>query len=734
MLLTETNNTNYNVKKIDNEKTLITINDKNIKLTIYSTPEYTFCVSDDIDSNKLNLINIKISSEKKITIEYIEKLLEYKNQIVYEKFDDYMNLFSKKKTIVKYINNTDKILQYFDNIKKIKSTIVDIIPKALLLTNEQRFNILLNEIEKINNDTSHKHYIVCNNDNPFNLSLRLKYDGVLGDKLEKYNKKYGIDYFEINIILDEKLYPYAPPKIYYVKPAIDINLILNINNIDIFSPSKWNYTNTLDNIAICFGNTMERYFLEFFDEERVYNELDTLLVLFSQLNTATTVKYKMDIKLDLNTTNKTEKTKESKSNGVGYGTHGSAKWDISKYLDTIVSNNNNIVYNISEIINVIKKQDNIDNFYSSSLVNFIEEKLTDITILEFNKNIDVYEIIIKLLFEVYEKQHTLNFNNLDFFQNIYKLLKPFSEEINIFVSNFNDSETFDEIIKNTYIAYLSFFELLKSIDNIDVSTNTVHNENDYITMVNNNNFLDFNVDDRNYFYSGINNSLSKKTIVNIISELSSLKKNLPIHWDTSVVFRTSKKNINYVSFIISGPKDTPYSNGLFEFHGYFPDNYPNTTPKVLIKTTDNGKVRFNPNLYNCGKVCLSLLGTWSGDAGESWNPQLSTFLQVVVSIQSLILIDKPYFNEPGYSQEIGTKRGENDSENYNQTIRYQTLRVAIVDMIKNPPPTYEQFVKEHFRLKKDEVFKTVEKWIEMANSQYKNKMEKLYEELKTLIS
>lgn len=46
-----------------------------------------------------------------------------------------------------------------------------------------------------------------------------------------------------------------------------------------------------------------------------------------------------------------------------------------------------------------------------------------------------------------------------------------------------------------------------------------------------------------------------------------------------------------------------------------------------------------------GKVCLSLLGTWDGDKGESWNSQTSTLLQVLVSIQSLILVPEPFFNE-----------------------------------------------------------------------------------------
>ena len=43
--------------------------------------------------------------------------------------------------------------------------------------------------------------------------------------------------------------------------------------------------------------------------------------------------------------------------------------------------------------------------------------------------------------------------------------------------------------------------------------------------------------------------------------------------------------------------------------------------------------QFNPNLYQEGKVCLSLLGTWQGGRGESWSPDYSTVLQVLISIQ-----------------------------------------------------------------------------------------------------
>lgn len=96
-----------------------------------------------------------------------------------------------------------------------------------------------------------------------------------------------------------------------------------------------------------------------------------------------------------------------------------------------------------------------------------------------------------------------------------------------------------------------------------------------------------------------------------------------------------------------GPADTSYGNGCFEFDVFFPSDYPLSPMMINFETTGHHTVRFNPNLYNDGKVCLSVLNTWHGRPEEKWNPQTSSFLQVLVSIQSLILVPEPYFNEPG---------------------------------------------------------------------------------------
>jgi len=57
---------------------------------------------------------------------------------------------------------------------------------------------------------------------------------------------------------------------------------------------------------------------------------------------------------------------------------------------------------------------------------------------------------------------------------------------------------------------------------------------------------------------------------------------------------------------MTGPADTPYANGCFEFDVYFPVDYPNSPPLINLETTGNHTVRFNPNLYNDGKVSCTV--------------------------------------------------------------------------------------------------------------------------------
>lgn len=138
-----------------------------------------------------------------------------------------------------------------------------------------------------------------------------------------------------------------------------------------------------------------------------------------------------------------------------------------------------------------------------------------------------------------------------------------------------------------------------------------------------------------------------------------------------------EEDITKVHALITGPFDTPYEGGFFHFMIRFPPDYPHKPPRVKLLTTGDCKVRFNPNLYHSGKVCLSILGTWQGPA---WTPA-QCLSSVLISIQSL-MNDKPYHNEPGFELEKHT----GDSERYNECIRHETLRVAVCQMMENPNP------------------------------------------------
>lgn len=75
--------------------------------------------------------------------------------------------------------------------------------------------------------------------------------------------------------------------------------------------------------------------------------------------------------------------------------------------------------------------------------------------------------------------------------------------------------------------------------------------------------------------------------------------------------------------LISGPVDTPYAYGMYGFNIAIPSNYPSNPPLVNIITTGNARMRFNPNLYADGLVCLSIINTWSGNPEEMWNENSS---------------------------------------------------------------------------------------------------------------
>lgn len=79
-------------------------------------------------------------------------------------------------------------------------------------------------------------------------------------------------------------------------------------------------------------------------------------------------------------------------------------------------------------------------------------------------------------------------------------------------------------------------------------------------------------------------------------------------WDQLIHHLDFNFSFYQIHALITGPFDTPYEGGFFLFLFRCPPDYPIHPPRVKLITTGHNTVRFNPNFYRNGKVCLSILG------------------------------------------------------------------------------------------------------------------------------
>ena len=86
---------------------------------------------------------------------------------------------------------------------------------------------------------------------------------------------------------------------------------------------------------------------------------------------------------------------------------------------------------------------------------------------------------------------------------------------------------------------------------------------------------------------------------------------------------------------------------------------------------------------------------WARGMAAGWKrsgaQRTSSLYQVLVSIQGLILVDDPMFNEPGFDGIRGTAEGDMKSREHNEEIRLYTVRHAMIAHLKKPRAGVEGF-------------------------------------------
>ena len=166
--------------------------------------------------------------------------------------------------------------------------------------------------------------------------------------------------------------------------------------------------------------------------------------------------------------------------------------------------------------------------------------------------------------------------------------------------------------------------------------------------------------------------------------------------DNGIIYSHSDDNLLKGYAVIFGPKDTIYQNGVYFFEFDFPKTYPTEPPK-LTYLTNNGKTRFNPNLYRNGKVCVSILNTWKGPGWTS----CMTIRTVLITLVTL-LHNKPLLNEPGITEK------HHAFNSYNKIIEFRNYETAIKNVMNKKilPISFISLwplIKRHFERNKDEI-------------------------------
>ena len=194
--------------------------------------------------------------------------------------------------------------------------------------------------------------------------------------------------------------------------------------------------------------------------------------------------------------------------------------------------------------------------------------------------------------------------------------------------------------------------------------------------------------------------ISKETISRLLKDIKHILKNPLI--DNGIYYAHDDSDMMKGYALIIGPSETPYFGGNYFFEITYPTDYPHSPPKIKYCTNGN-EIRFNPNLYKCGKVCVSLLNTWRG---EQWTSCQS--ISTVLLTLCTLLCNEPLLNEPGVTP------SHSDNTPYNEIIQFANLDIAVCDIITKKPGVYLPFFDIFYPFVKENFNKNYEKILEFA--------------------
>ena len=399
------------------------INSYPVKLTT-NFDSYCYFESEILDVKELNCIfldNQKNSSETIVT--KLKQFLNMNSQLdtSSESIQDKFHIYQKIEEISKALINYELVEKESKTLRDSKTSVdISKFPKELLFNPNQIYQIIIQEIKQINKNTTYRHYIEPINNNPY----LLKFVSFLT------NKDFKSESLEMKINLDPKLYPFFPPRIEIIKPSIKLPLVHSLMNLKLLKLENWNPTLSLEWLLTSLVEQIDPIIHDYIKSNSTkFQELEILLVKLSSL----TKEYSSEKEI-LNivaskvniSSNETSGSNDGKfwKSGVGYGNDSRKAWDISSFIKEQEIFNYELSVLLKQIVKHIT-QESMDEVFVSSLPTFSVNRIRGLTLLELDKNKEVYVETLNILDKI-SKLEGLNQNFINEIGNAFSVI---SEEI-----------------------------------------------------------------------------------------------------------------------------------------------------------------------------------------------------------------------------------------------------------------------------------------------------------------
>lgn len=586
----------------------------------------------------------------------------------------------------KYIEQHDDIVSYDSIESSIKTKTIE----AWKANKEQKECILdayFNDYKLLVSFASQHGHIVIARQTLFNIEILLNKDSLTCAQIKKIGPMTINPIVNVNVNMER--YPLEPPSVTVMYPCcnkINYTITENINEV-------WTINGNLKQVLQIIIDSINKS-----DDSWSNKIVEPIQVALLRI-------FQQDKRIVKTISRKTNE------NGVGYMISSEKKYVVNDSLEVRLAKNKAIANEIHNIIDIINTADSAIHpsvFIDSHLFVLIKLFFTGSSPVELNNEEKLAISIIRLLKLVPEM---VNDELKLILSKLVSQLKPLTSVT---------SETVSVITE-----FIAFCELhgIKPIKSHEIKKNT---NDKYIQTMKDYIFVEDESISTSFTELKTKQTMSKKSITTIMTEMACLPNQLPCSSSSSIFVRYDSDRVGNFIFMITGPEETPYDSGCYIFSMVLSNNHPNSPPRVRL-VSGNDVHSLNPNFMSDRTICLSLLQSTNGNMSERWNPSLSNMFQVMISIQSIILVRQPYFNEPMNDTNVP----ESYLKKYNDKVRSNNITHGMVQIIKsmsNSP--FKKVIKNHFRLKKKYIIATYQEALNNCDSEIKSQMTTAFTALK----